>query len=103
MTNPHQFDINGLTFLGTSGQNVRDMMLNSESPSSAVTEGDKCLHKIKQNLEMRHLCPTAPDTLRIFPFKESDPFIIESDKHRATLELDAAEYSQIPQASTQYT
>lgn len=27
-------------------------------------------------LEVRHLCPSAPDTLRVHPFKESDPFVI---------------------------
>lgn len=27
-------------------------------------------------LQMRHLCPTAPDTMRVFPFKDSDPFVI---------------------------
>ena len=26
---------------------------------------------------MRHICPTAPDTLRCFPFRESDPFVLE--------------------------
>lgn len=28
-----------------------------------------------------HLAPTAPDTLRTYPFKESDPFIIEDIPH----------------------
>jgi len=62
--------------LGTSGQNIKDMLLNSDSPN--VPEEDKSLNKIKQSLEMRHLCPTAPDTLRVYPFKESDPFVIGS-------------------------
>jgi len=77
VTNPHQFDLNGLTFLGTSGQNVRDMLLNSETPEDLKEDG-KGLSKIKQTLEMRHLCPTAPDTFRVYPFKESDPFVINS-------------------------
>ena len=31
---------------------------------------------MKLTLEMRHICPTAPDTLRSYPFHEEDPFII---------------------------
>jgi DNA polymerase delta subunit 2 len=27
-------------------------------------------------MEMRHLMPTAPDTLRVYPFKDSDPFVV---------------------------
>ena len=27
-------------------------------------------------MEIRHLCPTAPDTLRVYPLRNSDPFII---------------------------
>lgn len=38
--------------------------------------GETCMQKIKQTLEIRHLCPTAPDTLRVHPFKDSDPFVI---------------------------
>ena len=102
VTNPHQFDINGLTFLGTSGQNIRDMLLNSETPED-LQEEDKSLSKIKQSLEMRHLCPTAPDTLRVYPFKESDPFVINSQNNSSNLDLNQDEngpdqslYTQCP-------
>jgi len=27
------------------------------------------------------LCPTAPDTLRIHPFKDSDPFVIDTQNY----------------------
>lgn len=90
VTNPHQFDINGLTFLGTSGQNIRDMLLNAETPN-ITDEGDKSLFRIKQTLEMRHLCPTAPDTLRTFPFKDSDPFVINTQNTNSGLDLDEIE------------
>jgi DNA polymerase delta subunit 2 len=66
--------MNDLTFLGTSGQNIRDMMLNSYPQDQ--DDGSRCMRAIKQTLEMRHLCPTAPDTLRVYPFKNSDPFVI---------------------------
>ena len=74
VTNPHQFEMDELTFLGTSGQNIRDMLLNSQPVDQ--DDGSRCMRAIKQTLEMRHLCPTAPDTLRVYPFKESDPFVI---------------------------
>jgi DNA polymerase delta subunit 2 len=32
-------------------------------------------------LEMRHLCPTAPDTLRAYPQLDDDPFVIEEAPH----------------------
>lgn len=88
VTNPHQFEINGINFLGTSGQNIRDMLLISEvPPGHSSSEADKCLFRMEQTLEMRHLCPTAPDTLRVYPFKDNDPFILESCKHTAQLDL----------------
>jgi len=54
---------------------------------------------------MRHLCPTAPDTLRIYPFKESDPFIVAPSQSQSNLNLedeamehsaDTDLYTQVP-------
>jgi DNA polymerase II small subunit/DNA polymerase delta subunit B len=50
-------------------------MLNSQKKENQSV-GETCLAKMLQTLEIRHLCPTAPDTLRIHPFKNSDPFVI---------------------------
>ena len=36
---------------------------------------------LELTLKMRHLFPTAPDTLRAYPFKEDDPFVIRSCPH----------------------
>ena len=33
---------------------------------------------LKMLLEIRHLCPSAPDTLRAYPFRNSDPFVIDN-------------------------
>jgi DNA polymerase delta subunit 2 len=95
--------MNGINFLGTSGQNIRDMLLISEVPlGPQASEADKCLFRMKQTLEMRHLCPTAPDTLRVYPFKDHDPFILESCKHNAQLDLgdeepaDSSKTTEVP-------
>lgn len=95
VTNPHQFELNGINFLGTSGQNVADMLLNSSTPGS--NDSEKCLHRIRQNLQMRHLCPTAPDTLRIYPFKEGDPFIVATNDTVLNLEQTQADGVQTPE------
>ncbi len=72
-TNPHAFEIDGVQFLGTSGQNVDDVMRYStyESPAD-----------ILQNmLSWRHIIPTAPDSLAAYPYSDEDPFIIEETPH----------------------
>jgi DNA polymerase delta subunit 2 len=108
VTNPHQFEINGLNFLGTSGQNIKDMMLNSARPDDQMVdeneeatgaEGDICLSKLKETLEMRHLCPTAPDTLRVYPFKESDPFVIAQNNSNLDLESQLGSTQQVGQTA----
>lgn len=64
VTNPHKFTMaEGLQFLGTSGQNVHDLQLFAKLDDSSP------LACLKLLLEFRHLCPTAPDTLRSFPFR----------------------------------
>ena len=54
--------------------------------------GDLSLEKMKETLLMRHLCPTAPDTLRVYPFKDSDPFVIAQEDN--DLMLDSQVISQ---------
>jgi len=75
VTNPHRFTINdGLEFLGTSGQNIHDVRLYSRLPPSPIAV-------MRSLMTMQHLCPTAPDTLRSFPFRSEDPFVVNRAPH----------------------
>lgn len=72
-TNPHSFELDGIRFLGTSGQNIDDLEKYSEAK-------DK-LEFIEKTLRWRHLAPTAPNTLGCYPFTDRDPFVLESCPH----------------------
>ncbi|KAM3867809.1 DNA polymerase delta subunit 2 [Diretmus argenteus] len=72
-SNPHQADIDGVSFLGTSGQNVSDIQKYSSM--------DSHLEILEKTLRLRHLAPTAPDTLGCYPFYQKDPFILEHCPH----------------------
>ncbi|XP_074494644.1 DNA polymerase delta subunit 2 [Sebastes fasciatus] len=72
-SNPHQASINGVKFLGTSGQNVCDIQRYSSK--------DNHLEILEDTLRLRHLAPTAPDTLGCYPFYQKDPFILEECPH----------------------
>ena len=72
-TNPHACDIDGVSFLGSSGQPLDDIMRYLPS--------DDRLAALAESLRYRHLAPTAPDTLGCAPFKTSDPFIIKECPH----------------------
>ena len=67
--NPHAFEVDGVTMLGSSGQNLDDMYKFVESESR--------LDLMAKMLNARHIAPTAPDTLGCYPFFERDPFILE--------------------------
>nr|WRH23603.1 DNA polymerase delta subunit 2 [Naematelia aurantialba] len=71
LTNPAWMEVGGRTFLGTGGQSLDDIF--KYLPSSAR------LGMARRMLEWRHIAPTAPDTLWIYPFPDADPFII---RHR---------------------
>jgi len=64
----------GLHLLGTSGQNVHDIMRNTSGLDSAVDV-------MRALLSWRHLAPTCPDTLACFPYREEDPFILDKLPH----------------------
>jgi DNA polymerase delta subunit 2 len=45
---------------------------------------DKHIYPInimENNLEINHICPTTPDTLRSYSFTENDPFIVSDAPH----------------------
>ncbi|XP_011004837.1 PREDICTED: DNA polymerase delta small subunit-like isoform X2 [Populus euphratica] len=72
-TNPHCFELDGVRFLGTSGQNIDDLKKYSEARDE--------LELMERTLKWRHLAPTAPNTLGCYPFTDKDPFLIESCPH----------------------
>ncbi|KAI3371880.1 hypothetical protein L3Q82_006765 [Scortum barcoo] len=73
ISNPYRADIDGVMFLGTSGQNVCDIQKYSSM--------DSHLEILEETLRLRHLAPTAPDTLGCYPFYQKDPFILEDCPH----------------------
>ncbi|KAK9865862.1 hypothetical protein WJX84_002679 [Apatococcus fuscideae] len=73
VTNPHEFTVDGVHMLGTSGQNVDDVAKYS-------TEDDR-LQILDSCLAWAHLVPTGPDTLTVYPFKSSDPFVMNQAPH----------------------
>ncbi|BFI30950.1 DNA polymerase delta subunit 2 [Marchantia polymorpha subsp. ruderalis] len=68
-TNPHQFELDGVGFLGTSGQNIEDL--------DKYSLADDPVDYMERTLSWRHIAPTAPDTLGCYPFHDRDPFLIE--------------------------
>uniref|UniRef100_A0A669DFX7 DNA polymerase delta subunit 2 n=1 Tax=Oreochromis niloticus TaxID=8128 RepID=A0A669DFX7_ORENI len=72
-SNPYHASIDGVRFLGTSGQNVCDIQRYSSR--------DSHLEILEETLRLRHLAPTAPDTLGCYPFYQKDPFILEECPH----------------------
>ncbi|WWC85235.1 uncharacterized protein L201_000096 [Kwoniella dendrophila CBS 6074] len=70
-TNPSWIEIGGKSFLNTGGQTLDDIF--------KYLPTDSRLAMARRTLEWRHIAPTAPDTLWIYPFPDADPFII---KHR---------------------
>ncbi|XP_038609813.1 DNA polymerase delta subunit 2 [Tachyglossus aculeatus] len=73
VTNPYQATIDGVSFLGTSGQNVSDIFRYSSMEDH--------LEILEWTLRVGHISPTAPDTLGCYPFYKSDPFIVPMCPH----------------------
>ncbi|XP_074144581.1 DNA polymerase delta subunit 2 [Sminthopsis crassicaudata] len=73
VTNPYQATIDGIRFLGTSGQNVSDIFRYSSMEDH--------LEILEWTLRVGHISPTAPDTLGCYPFYKTDPFIFPECPH----------------------
>ena len=90
-TNPHEFQISpssssaastsSRTFLGTSGQNVRDCLQITSSgiglkEKTSEEKAKASLDVMERFLNWGHIAPSAPDTLACYPFKDRDPFVL---------------------------
>ncbi|KAH8263785.1 hypothetical protein KR038_002644 [Drosophila bunnanda] len=73
VTNPYNCRVDEAMVVGTSGQNVSDL-LRSTSLESA-------LEALRCTLIWGHVAPTAPDTLACYPYIDSDPFILRECPH----------------------
>ncbi|XP_064637842.1 DNA polymerase delta subunit 2-like isoform X2 [Lineus longissimus] len=73
VTNPYDCSVDGIRFLGTSGQNVTDIHRYSRL--------DDRLEILENLLTWGHLAPTAPDTLGCYPYYDEDPFILTESPH----------------------
>ena len=69
MPNPYSCTVHGgLEIVGTSGQNLHDLMSN--------TDLECPLEALERLLKWGHLVPTSPDTLGCYPFEDKDPFVM---------------------------
>lgn len=73
VTNPYRLQLADRQIVGTSGQNVDDVMRFTR-----ITEP---LEALRSCLKWSHLAPTAPDSLPCFPYYEKDPFVLDECPH----------------------
>ncbi|KAI9583242.1 DNA polymerase delta subunit 2 [Glossina fuscipes] len=71
--NPYDCSIEEIRVLGTSGQNISDLLRS--------TALEKPMDALCKTLIWGHLTPTAPDTLACYPYVDTDPFIIRECPH----------------------
>ncbi|CAK9780848.1 unnamed protein product [Cutaneotrichosporon oleaginosum] len=68
VTNPTWLEVGERSMLCSSGQSIDDIY--------KYLPGTQRLRMAHRTLEWRHLAPTAPDTLSVYPYPDTDPFII---------------------------
>lgn len=69
VTNPYRFFYEDLFYIGTSGQNIENIQKYSRISNNPIDLMEK-------TLEWGHLAPSAPDTLRTYPYSDRDPLIM---------------------------
>eukprot|EP00949_MAST-11_sp_MAST-11-sp1_P002108 g2108.t1 len=68
VTNPHEFRLGNVTFLGHDGSPTSDIL-------KFTTIADD-MDALESTLRWQHVAPTAPDTLDCYPYVKNDPFVI---------------------------
>jgi DNA polymerase delta subunit 2 len=67
--NPHKFEMNEISFIGTSGQNIDNIR-------KYTTISKNPIDILEKTIEWGHICPSAPDTVRTYPITGNDPLIL---------------------------
>ena len=83
-TNPHDFTLGGVDFLGTAGQNVSNLAAYTDVTKNGTgsdASAAEALDLMEATVRWQHVAPTAPDTLACYPYKDRDPFFIEKSPH----------------------
>lgn len=73
VTNPYDFSVADRRIVGTSGQNVDDVIRFSQI--------ERPLDALRSLLGWSHVAPTCPDTLPCFPYYQRDPFVLTACPH----------------------
>ncbi|KAF1757697.1 hypothetical protein GCK72_014153 [Caenorhabditis remanei] len=73
VTNPYEFEVNGLRVMTMSGENVTELLRTSHKWTGA----DVLANLVK----WQHVAPNCPDTLDAFPMAERDPLVMETTPH----------------------
>lgn len=77
-TNPFNFELDELSFLFTSGQNIDNIRKFSFINQNENADKKSSIKLMEKTLDWGHLCPSAPDTLRTWPVQIEDPLILNS-------------------------
>lgn len=74
LTNPTWLELssNNLRMLGTSGQNIRDIM--KYLTPDTLLDPNIIMSLMESCINWQTIAPTAPDTLYCYPFQDCDPF-----------------------------
>eukprot|EP01083_Nonionella_stella_P067767 179467_1 len=73
VSNPHKLEVDGISFLGSSGQNIDDI--------NRLCLLDDNLEALANTLRWRLLCPSAPDTIACHPETDDDRFVLTDCPH----------------------
>ena len=77
-SNPYEVKIENRSFMGHSGQPIKDISLQT---NHELSKSEEHLQILGDTLQWSHLAPSAPDTTPCYPFTDSDPFVIKTLPH----------------------
>lgn len=87
VTNPYKCNIEGIELLAVSGQSINDVckyVIPYQKGQTSPLDKDTLEHRLdlmECTMRWQNIAPTAPDTLWTYPYRDSDPFILDELPH----------------------